>query len=162
MEQLNPERELIALCIEDSALVPEVRARVSPGAFKDKRNRKVYSIILELSERGEPIDRLIVSDNLMNTSAFEDLFKNDSQALESWVLGYQANESGNYVKYSEMVNDRHQRSSAKQEFEKASKRIKDGQSVVEVVEDLNGSIEKIERIVAKPFEAFSNVIGLVI
>src|SRR5215472_8140555 len=49
----------------------EVRERIGPDLFWDKANRRILSTMLDLDERGEPVDSLTVSQQLQRNGLNE-------------------------------------------------------------------------------------------
>ena len=153
---MNAESEIVAICIADNTVIPEVRARISPGALQDPKNREVYQMILELSEEGSPIDKYILSASLIASPSFLKVFDGDEGMVQSIVGAYHAS-GEHYIEYCNIINNKYHRLAAKTEVKRAEKRLLDGVAVVEVMHDLQESVEFTDRVTAKPFEPFSDV-----
>ena len=153
---MNPESEIIGLMIDDNSLIGEIRARVSPGAMSDPKNREVYRTILELSEIGSPIDKAILSATIVESSSFLKDFGGNEDAVRNVVNSYSSS-GENYIEYCNIINSYYHRSHAKHEVKRAEKRLMEGESVIEVMHDLHDSVDKTDKITSKPFQPFSEV-----
>ncbi len=156
---MNPESEIIGLMIEDNSTIGEIRARVSPGALNNSKNREVYCNILELSEIGSPIDKAILSSSIIESPSFTKEFDGSEEQVYSTVQSYDCNGT-NYIEYCNIINNYHRRSNAKHQVKRAEKRLIDGESVVEVMHDLHDSVDETDKITAKPFKPFNEVMNV--
>jgi hypothetical protein len=63
-EALDAERAVLGLCLLETDAVALARRRLTPDAFYQDGHRLIFAAIVSLAERGEPIDFVIVNNEL--------------------------------------------------------------------------------------------------
>lgn len=84
-QNLEAERAVLGACIIDNTVIPEVEAVLDPADFYFPSHHKIFDAILILSQQGQPVDLITVSDFLKGTISAADIAAMVENALPSHV-----------------------------------------------------------------------------
>ena len=145
------EREIIAECLHNSDVIPNLRARLSPMAFFDSSYKEIYKKALEMNDEGAVISPYTVqlelasngSDVSDSLTQFEEYHQQDTKVFQDYI---------------ERLNVRFQKAFASRELANASEKIRKGESIEEVMTQTEDRIRSASMQSRTPFRPFAEVI----
>jgi replicative DNA helicase len=153
-QSLESERALLGALLLKPDVIHDVGDIVSADSFYAEKHRVVFAAMRELSERGEPIDLLTLSERLGSTDRLERAGGRSYLA----ELAAAAPAPGNYASYAELVSRKHVMRSlidASHEIEEAA--FDDGREAAEVLDEAEKKVYAIgNRQAAHKFVAISD------
>lgn len=102
-QSLEAERGLLGALLLKPDAIHDVADLVRPDSFYAERHRIIFEAMKELSERGEPIDILSLSEKLTNKGTLE---RAGGRAYIAELAG-SAPAPGNFAHYAELVSRKH-------------------------------------------------------
>ena len=153
------EQDLVNTCLQNNDLIPTVRASLHPRVFLDHGLRHLYVTMLRMADEGQPIDHLTLELESLRDPEFVQYF-NDKQDVADTISdlnGKAANESMWEV-YAEKVNRNFEQKYSALCAKKASEKIANGDSVQDVLHDMESRINTVSQSLKKPFKPFTEAI----
>ena len=146
------ERDLIGVCLYDNEQIRELQAKLSPIAFADPCYRIMYKCVLDMSDRGEPVDRHTLS---LKMAKIDDEHLRDTE-IESLYQGMKAPDT--WESYAGLLNERFEKTYISKELAKASDRIKSGASIPDTIASVEERIQAASLHTKKPFRPFMEAV----
>ena len=102
-QSLESERALLGALLLKPDVLHDVADSVRPESFYAEKHRIIYEAMRELSERGEPIDLLSLSERLSGNGNLERI---GGRTYLAELVG-SAPAPGNYAHYADLVSRKH-------------------------------------------------------
>jgi replicative DNA helicase len=139
-QSLESERALLGALLLKPDVIHDVADSIRPDSFYAEKHRLIYEAMRELSERGEPIDILTLSERLTNNGTLERV---GGRAYIAELAG-SAPAPGNYAHYADLVSRKHiMRSLIDASYEITEAAFDDGHDVVQLLDDAERKIMAI-------------------
>lgn len=139
-QSLDAERALLGAILLKPEVIHDIADTVKPGSFYAEKHRIIYEAMRELSERGEPIDILTLSQRLTDNGTLERI---GGRAYISELAG-SAPAPGNYAHYADLVSRKHiMRSLIDASYEITEMAYDEAQDVVHALDEAERKIMAI-------------------
>lgn len=102
-QSLESERALLGALLLKPDAIHDVADLIKPDSFYAEKHRIIFGAMRELSDRGEPIDQLTLSERLENQGVLE---RAGGRAYLAELAG-SAPAPGNYAHYADLVSRKH-------------------------------------------------------
>lgn len=156
-QSLDSERALLGALLLKPDAIHDVSDTIKPDSFYAEKHRLIFEAMRELSERGEPIDILSLSERLSNNGTLERI---GGRAYIAELAG-SAPAPGNFTHYADLVSRKHlMRSLIDAAYEITEAAYDDAQDVVSTLDDAEKKIMAIGNASAShKFIAISEELG---
>lgn len=156
-QSLDSERALLGALLLKPDVIHDVADSIKPDSFYAERHRIIYEAMRDLSERGEPIDMLTLSERLTANGTLE---RAGGRAYIA-ELANSAPAPGNYSHYADLVARKHiMRSLIDASYEITEAAYDDSQEVAHVLDDAEKRIMAIGNASAShKFIPISDMVG---
>lgn len=159
-QSLESERALLGAMLLKPEVIHDVSDVIKPESFYAEKHRIIYEAMRELSERGEPIDILSLSERLTDKGTLE---RAGGRAYLAELAG-SAPAPGNYAHYADLVSRKHiMRSLIDASYEITEEAYNEANDVVHVLDEAEKKIMSIGNAsAAHKFEHLSETFGDVV
>ncbi len=139
-QSLESERALLGALLLKPDVIHDVADTVKPDSFYAEKHRIIYEAMRELSERGEPIDIVTLSERLTASGTLERI---GGRAYIAELAG-SAPSPGNYAHYADLVSRKHiMRSLIEASYEIGESAYDEAQDVVHALDEAEKKIMAI-------------------
>ena len=139
-QSLESERALLGALLLKPDVLHDVADSVRPESFYAEKHRIIYEAMRELSERGEPIDLLSLSERLTGNGNLERI---GGRAYLAELVG-SAPAPGNYAHYADLVSRKHvMRSLIDASYEITESAYDEGNDIVHTLDEAEKKIMAI-------------------
>lgn len=139
-QSLESERALLGALLLKPDVLHDVADSVRPESFYAEKHRIIYEAMRELSERGEPIDLLSLSERLNGNGNLERI---GGRAYLAELVG-SAPAPGNYAHYADLVSRKHiMRSLIDASYEITESAYDEGNDIVHTLDEAEKKIMAI-------------------